>query len=250
MRPRGICKLCGEEKDLCKSHIIPEFCYKKVYDEKHRATVFQLNREMPGFIQKGLKEYLLCDRCEQYLNDNYEKTFKSFWFDKPAVKTPLLSESYQLTDAQYIHFKLFHLSVLWRMSVSELEEFKGVRLGPYADKLKKALLDKTDIPISFIPFFGTLIIDDDYKLDEGIVTHADKVRFHNHDSTHIYRAIYAGCEWFFLVTDHPSNYVKELLPFSLQKDGTMIMLVGKFEQIRTIRDFAVDWGKRHNKYKF
>lgn len=37
----GSCKLCLEEKILLKkSHIIPEFMYKDLYDENHKLISF------------------------------------------------------------------------------------------------------------------------------------------------------------------------------------------------------------------
>jgi len=32
----GECKLCGVERELVRSHIIPEFAYTLVYDDKGR----------------------------------------------------------------------------------------------------------------------------------------------------------------------------------------------------------------------
>lgn len=46
------------------------------------------------FLQKGLREPLLCEGCEQFLNDNYEKPFKRYWFDQKPLPRSLGVEVY------------------------------------------------------------------------------------------------------------------------------------------------------------
>ena len=73
------CKLCLKQKDLQKSHLIPEFFYKPLYDEKHRFHVLTTTPEDKNiFEQKGIREKLLCYDCEQYfsqLEDYVRKVF-------------------------------------------------------------------------------------------------------------------------------------------------------------------------------
>ena len=63
---KGKCKLCLRESDLRYSHIIPEYFYKPMYDSKHRFMQISTVQEYPTtFLQKGVREYLLCNRCEE-----------------------------------------------------------------------------------------------------------------------------------------------------------------------------------------
>ena len=61
--------MCKVNGDLQRSHIIPEFFYRLVYDAKprrfHVVSAKQSDRET--FEQKGLRESLLCRACEQKL---------------------------------------------------------------------------------------------------------------------------------------------------------------------------------------
>lgn len=41
------CKLCLKEKELMFSHIIPEFFYEPMYDEKHRFMQISTIQEIP-----------------------------------------------------------------------------------------------------------------------------------------------------------------------------------------------------------
>ena len=127
----GICKLCGENKKLCESHIIPEFCYKQIYNHKHqiferRIKEGELSKSTP---QKGKREYLLCSKCEGILNTKYEKSFPKYWYGSDGLPKRIDSDHIVLKNADCNKFKLFHLSVIWRASVSI--DFGSISLGAY-----------------------------------------------------------------------------------------------------------------------
>ena len=44
------CKLCLKENKLSRSHIIPEFFYKPLYDEKHRINVLSLSHQQQNNV--------------------------------------------------------------------------------------------------------------------------------------------------------------------------------------------------------
>jgi hypothetical protein len=49
------CRLCNSEGRVVSSHIIPEFLYKALYDDKHRFLQIPLaKRQREQFKQKGL----------------------------------------------------------------------------------------------------------------------------------------------------------------------------------------------------
>ena len=62
----GICKLCNEMREIRYSHFIPEFLYLGIYNEKHKGLMFSNSPDSQRRkeIQKGYREYLLCDSCE------------------------------------------------------------------------------------------------------------------------------------------------------------------------------------------
>ena len=59
------CALCGSDlRPLRNSHIIPEFMYKAIYDDKHRHYLLSsLSGDADSGIQKGFREPLLCEVC-------------------------------------------------------------------------------------------------------------------------------------------------------------------------------------------
>jgi hypothetical protein len=48
----GKCRLCQNERELCFSHIIPEFMYLPTYDKNHRAV--KIPKGKNKYEQKGL----------------------------------------------------------------------------------------------------------------------------------------------------------------------------------------------------
>lgn len=113
------CRLCLRPRRLRRSHIIPEAVYKPLYDEKHRAIAFHPNDTTNyGFMQKGLREPLLCGDCEQFLNDMYEKPFYRMWIENDTLAVLTDQDAAVIEGLDYATFKLFHMSVLFRAGVS------------------------------------------------------------------------------------------------------------------------------------
>jgi hypothetical protein len=49
---------------------------------------------------------------------------------------------YSIPEYDYMTLKLCVLSILWRMSITRQEEYKGVSLGPYENDIRTMLLAK------------------------------------------------------------------------------------------------------------
>lgn len=149
----GECRLCLQNADLCESHIIPEFFYKRLYDANHKIFVLSSNvDENPPPLQKGIKEHLLCKRCDNERFGSYERyTAEAFALITEAVA----KEKREVTcikNASYPALKLFFMSLLWRMGISSLEMFKPIRLREHKEKLRLALLSETPLAPNDYPF--------------------------------------------------------------------------------------------------
>jgi hypothetical protein len=73
------CALCQQNLLLRESHIIPEFLHRTLYDDIHRFNTFGLEGSPEvGLAQKGERESLLCDKCEQRFAD-YERHAAVFY---------------------------------------------------------------------------------------------------------------------------------------------------------------------------
>ena len=161
----GKCALCQQVAVLRKSHIIPEFLYGTLYDEKNRFNTFgKTGKPEVGIEQKGFRERLLCDYCEQRFSRhegvaalfyygtveafaaqqsvvNYRGGLKFTRISKDAQPTmDVIPELLLVEGVDYPALKLFLLSLLWRMGVSRLHFFREVELGPHESRLREMLL--------------------------------------------------------------------------------------------------------------
>ncbi len=136
-----VCALCKNNDNLQNSHIIPEFFYKMVYDPNpRRLRVLSAEASIPErYEQKGLRERLLCRVCEQKIG-RWENYAKRAFVDGEGIRVEPLNGGMRLHGIEYKTFRLFQLSLLWRMSVSTLDFFCNVDLGPHEEKLRAALL--------------------------------------------------------------------------------------------------------------
>ena len=119
------------------------------------------------FVQKGIREYLLCESCEQHLS-RIEKNFKTSWYDEGRLPQNMNDEFLELKDFDYNQFKLFHLSILWRCSVSTIVD--TVKLGPHEKKIADLILQEDTGPEDDYRFWGRILVDDNNQIAHDLVS--------------------------------------------------------------------------------
>ncbi|GET33622.1 hypothetical protein PbJCM13498_24850 [Prolixibacter bellariivorans] len=165
----AICKLCKNETDLIKkSHIIPEFLYKELYDRSHRMRKFDAIAKAKG-IEKVSKpptgEYeggLLCRECDGERLGKYESYLGKILVNSDMPEEQKLHcerivnetgvEFLKIENIDYRLLKLSLLTILWRSGISSRQTYKEVSLGPYEEKIREQLFEEepssdSDIPI-------------------------------------------------------------------------------------------------------
>lgn len=146
----GKCALCGKDRPLRKSHVIPEFMFRPLYDEKHRFYgVSNIPSKPNQLFQKGLREKLLCDECEQRIS-RYESYASDVFFGNATTKPAPTQTGFLFTGLDYKPLKLFFMSLLWRLGTTSIRELKGAELGPHQDRVR-ALLGADD-PADFLTY--------------------------------------------------------------------------------------------------
>jgi hypothetical protein len=203
------CRLCGSDVPLIKAHIIPKPFFLK-YGTDGGVPRFLSNT--PGVYPKrvpvGLYDRaILCRVCDarigdwdHYGIDLFLRHLDSFEPVKRDAETIAFSQS----TFDYKLLRLFLLSVLWRAHLSTHPAFQRVRLGPYADILKRLIEladpgdpSEFDIVLSVftidgkIPETGVAIMDpfrehwegvSAYRLSLGLITayiKVDQAQFHD-----------------------------------------------------------------------
>jgi len=220
-----VCKLCKEDKELQESHIIPKFIYKSLRDDKNRIQRLSLiDNEEKNYkklkpLQDGLKEHLLCFKCEQLLNNRYEKYFKKIWLDENKCLVIINDEVITVTELDYLKFKLFHLSVLFRASVSSLPEFNEVSLGPHENRLREILLNEEYLPDTKYPILCHAITKLETEVQFGLITSPFRLRQPNGYNS--YGFCFAGCVWYYIVDNRE---ISDFSSFMLRSNGELAVL--------------------------
>lgn len=225
------CRLCLKGEKLSNSHIIPEFFFKRLYTDEHYFFELSTDERIKNkIVQKGLREKLMCSRCENHLN-KHEKYVAEVFQGTSRLQMARVSEKRILLTVDYAKFKLFALSLLWRASVSSLDFFSAIDLGE-EDPIRIMLL--TENPgepekygsFLIVPLFAERIpiVDMMVSPDCSII-----------EGGKVYSFAMGGCLWVVNGSKHavPQRYQH----FFLQRDGQLNILFEDAENIPMLSSF-------------
>ena len=228
-----VCALCKNDRDLQNSHIIPEFFYKLVYDPSPRRfrVISAIVSKPERYEQKGLREPLLCKDCEQKLG-RWEDYAKRAFVDGRGLQITQQKNAVMLCGLEYKLFKLFLLSLLWRMSVSNLDFFNEVKLGPYEEKIRLALLnDDPLLPHQFACWMIVVLIGGKAYTDWIVEPTVARV-----GGRHVYSLVIAGILFNFHVGRQPLQ--PSVASHVLSEHGAMTVSVMRMRDIPFLIKFA------------
>ena len=247
------CRLCNMEKELRNSHILPEFMYQNLYDPNPRrfytltVDFDDPKKSSKKYHQKGIREKLFCQECESKLSkyENYAaetiygKNRKNNAYIVKASETPNQQYFlYQYAGFSYKEFKIFLLSILYRILIST---------SFYAPKVPDEIIEKLRIAIeSENPLeyddFGCLLQIIMYKksqIADGFILYPFLTQNKNSEILNI---LVDGFMYsFYLNSKNISGDIKKNF---LKKDGTMNIVgrvifqdKGLFERVKKACDF-------------
>lgn len=134
------CKLCKEQKELKKSHVIPRAVFKTVFKNFNYGCV--LDREHNKVInsQDQWSTYLLCADCEHKLNVNYEQYSLNVLRKKDKYSKYQEFQNYvQISNVEQRRLILFIISMLWRALESNHVIFKNLTDLGVSEEIKELL---------------------------------------------------------------------------------------------------------------
>lgn len=233
-RPIEQCRLCQKMKPLCMSHIIPEFLYKPLYDDKHRLMLVPEETDRTVQVrQSGLKERLLCAECESRLSGFEEYGKRLIDGGKVTVKVAEQNREFTVySGVNYTKLKLFQLSLLWKSGVSQHPFFSIVKLGRHEESLRQMVHNEVaGKPFEYGCIMNTLLLKNDL-LD--VIIPPSRYSFDGHVC---YRFPIAGIVWNFIVSRHSSDFwYRDLF---LDESGRLIMIredASNVEYVRKLKE--------------
>lgn len=187
------------------------------------------SRDRDGFRkwQTGAWEYLLCEGCEDRLNRLCERDFERTWYQRQVLPNRPRGSEVVLRELDVFRFRLFHLSILWRASISRRSElFHEIRLEPRHQESIRQMLWR-----GHGDCFPTFTFTANCLTVGGDVFHciSDGQRLTSLGNSTRYAMMYAGCLWIFYIGDEVPPAI--IQPWTLQRDGTMRVTV------QTLGDF-------------
>jgi len=234
---RTNCALCLQESKLCRSHIIPEFLYTKLYDDKHRIAILGKEFDRTQYEQKGLRENLLCESCESILS-KYEKYVGRLLDGKVGIRKRQTPRLYTIEEVDYAKFRLFGLSLLWRASVAESDFFVKVELGPHQEVIRRMILSGDPGDPDRYGFFLGRIMSSELQPD-ALMMQPTISRFEKHKC---YRFVFGGFVWVFVVSSHGLSEVARAC--MITKEGSTIVVEHELEKIKFMMRGITAVGKR------
>lgn len=140
-----VCRLCLQEKELIKAHVIPRFLFKDIFSgNKIYETSFN-NLSQRTVEQDAAYDYsMLCTDCDSLIG-KYETYAANTIYRKGPRNYEVINQrefdTIIIKDIDYKKFKLFLLSNLWRSSVTQNKMFKSISLGKvHEERLRLMIL--------------------------------------------------------------------------------------------------------------
>ena len=143
----GECKLCGLEKQLCESHIVPKFIYRWIKATSPTSHIRKMGNPNVR-VQDGPKKYLLCKECEDKFS-KYENLFAQKHF---YPSTEGLNTSVSYGDELFY----FVSSVLWRYAITEMPRYEGTPCHQALTECQiqlRGFLNRNTYPVGFDQMF-------------------------------------------------------------------------------------------------
>jgi len=130
-------------------------------------------------------------------------------------------------------FKLFHLSILFKASVSSHSTFRAVSLGKHEERIREMLLAKNPGQAGEYPILAFAVLGAQGEVERRIISQPIAARYEGH---HVNGQIYGGAMWWISTSSHRN------IAFSsggLQQSGDMTFIAEPWSEIGVMQDASV-----------
>lgn len=163
---QGVCHLCGLDKELHNSHVMPKGLYKRITE---KTIKMDFSDKTAKYDTSQLRDFLFCRECEDIFKLG-EDTFYQYT-DHSDQHLQILDERglYRVHHDDEQRIAMFVLGLLYRFHVLNKT---NINLGPYYDQIKSLLLNSSYgelAEVNNIAVYMTRITVDDEKLNHFLM---------------------------------------------------------------------------------
>lgn len=166
-----ICHLCRRQRQLKDSHVIPDAWFRRLLRNSggQAVRIDTLHGSPIIRTQNSLKAPLLCQECEQKIGKLEKYGIETLRGEK-LRKARFHDSGLTIQNFDYALFKLFCLSMLWRMTISSLPVFKAVSISPRSMELLRGYIQSGTVPgRAFFACSIALLFDPTSALKKGAI---------------------------------------------------------------------------------
>jgi hypothetical protein len=181
---------------------------------------------------------LLCMDCEQQFS-RYETYARRMLFDPrgPVLHRP--AGPYVWPGLDYPKFKLFQMSLLWRMGISSHSFYAHVKLGKH-EPLLRSMLRAEDPGEPWRYGCIATLLTHAQKPVLGLFSQPERIKLWGHSC---YRFVLAGMHWYSFASSHrPSATACKLV---LDSSGTWILFQGELCDLPYLRAQVDEYRQQH-----
>jgi hypothetical protein len=153
------------------------------------------------------------------------------WYQQGVFPDEMLTDSLVIDGLDYARFKLFHLSVLWRASISTGRMFEKIHLDADAERIRQMLLSEDPGDEDQYGLFAEVPVDDaSPRVLHEFVMQPLQSEPPGHKMCIF---LFGGCIWYYVVA---TNTREVFAPYLFSKAGQLILRKRTFSGLPFIRD--------------
>lgn len=248
----GICKLCGNENKLVKSHIIPKFMFKKMKNEDNifYEAIYNLESNKIKTKKTQIEDYdknILCETCDNKILGGIYESYaqKAIYGGELPIEVSPKCVNYQnpndgaeysiCKNFDYQKLKNFYLSVLWRASITDRPFFNYVELGKkHEERIRTILLNNEKISQDEYPIVITSFMRTENTLENLI---AEPRRIKTKSGLNGYMFLIDSLQLIIYVNSPKHKITDEIKKLSMKEDEMITMHVPNGKEIEFLQIF-------------
>lgn len=159
----GICRICGEEKQMTEEHYIPRnagggikailYSGDELMKTLHKDENGNTHKPRGKIKQSGLSDYTLCKECNEQSGTNYDKDFGRFYNGVHYLLTSQLDIPNDSTTEEFLADKIVTMTLMdikpCNIAKRILVSFCSIEHPVLTDRMpeiRKAIMDKDYAP--------------------------------------------------------------------------------------------------------